>query len=226
MTTKSPLLPRQFAAVPMLGWVRAMLGALIGIGVASLVCRHWLGSDAGALPFLIAPVGASAVLVFALPASPLAQPWPVLGGNTVSAVMGVLAYQAVPDPDLAAGLAVAGAIGAMAFLRCLHPPGGAVALTAVIGGPVIHAAGWHYALVPVALNTAILVGLAWIVHKVARHSYPHRAMAAPAPSARPVTAADIAAVLSRYDEVIDVSPDDLLTILRAAEAEAEAERRR
>lgn len=224
MPPRRPLLARQFGAASMLGWVRAMLGALVGVGVASLICRLWLGNAVGVLPYLVAPVGASAVLVFALPASPLAQPWPVLGGNSVSALMGVLAYKFIPNPDVAAGLAVAGAIGAMAFLRCLHPPGGAVALTAVIGGPVIHAAGWHFALVPVALNTAILVGLAWFFHKAMRHSYPHRAMAAPAVSARRVTAEDIAAALSRNDEVIDVSPDDLLTLLRAAQAEAEQRR--
>lgn len=215
-------LPRQFAAVPMFGWVRAMVGALLGVGVASLVCRIWLDGAIGALPFLVAPIGASAVLVFTLPASPLAQPWPVLGGNTVSALMGVLAYQVSPDPDIAAGLAVAGAIGGMALLRCLHPPGGAVALTAVIGGPVIHAAGWAYAIVPVALNTAILVGLGWLFHRITRHSYPHQAMSAPPPAQRQVTAGDIETVLARYDEVIDVSPDDLLTLLRAAEAQADA----
>jgi CBS domain-containing membrane protein len=94
-------------------------------------------------------------------------------------------------------------------------------LTAVLGGPAIHAAGWHYALIPVALNTAILVGLAWLFHTATRHSYPHRAMAMPAPRAQQVTAADIAAALAHYDEVIDVSPDDLLALLRDAEAEAD-----
>ena len=221
MTVFGLHLPRQFAATPWFAWVRAMLGALIGIGITAFVCHIWLGAAPQGLPFLIAPVGASAVLVFALPASPLAQPWPVIGGNTLSALMGVVAYQLVPDASVAAGLAVALAIGGMAFARCLHPPGGPVALTAVLGGPAIHAAGWHYALIPVALNTAILVGLAWLFHTATRHSYPHRAMAMPAPRAQQVTAADIAAALAHYDEVIDVSPDDLLALLRDAEAEAD-----
>lgn len=214
-------LPRQFAAAPRFVWTRAILGALIGVGVASLVCRLWLGGVDASLPFLIAPVGASAVLVFALPASPLAQPWPVIGGNSVSALMGILAFKLVPDGDLAAGLGVAGAIGAMAFARCLHPPGGAVALTAVLGTPAIHAAGWHYALVPVALNTAILVGLGWLFHKATRHSYAHRAQPVVLPPARDVTAEDIAVALAAYDEVIDVSPDDLLAVMRAAETAAD-----
>lgn len=219
------VLPRQFAAAPMFVWLRAIIGAFIGVGVASLVCRLWLGAAPGALPYLVAPIGASAVIVFALPASPLAQPWPVIGGNTLSTLMGVLAGQLVPDPALAAGLAVAGAIAAMALARCLHPPGGAAALTAVLGTPAIHAAGFHYAFVPVALNTAILVGLAWLFHKATLHSYPHRATPAPAPAAPDVTAQDIAATLADYDELIDVSPDDLLALLRAAEARAIARQR-
>lgn len=217
-------LPRQFAVTPVFAWARAMLGALIGIGLTCLVCRLWLGQAEGSLPFLIAPVGASAVLVFALPASPLAQPWPVIGGNSISALMGILAFKLVPDLDLAAGLGVAAAIGAMAAARCLHPPGGAVALTAVLGTPAIHAAGWEYALVPVALNTAIMVGAAWLFHKATRYSYPHRAMASPPATVRDVTAEDIAAALTRYDEVIDVSPEDLLSLIRAVEAEADSRR--
>ncbi|MBU6253166.1 MAG: HPP family protein [Alphaproteobacteria bacterium] len=219
---KTFFLPRQFGSAPALGWVRAMLGALFGIGITSLICRLWLGDAPASLPFLIAPIGASAVLVFALPASPLAQPWPVIGGNLMSATAGVALYHLAPDPNLAAGLAVATAIGAMALLRCLHPPGGAVALTAVIGGPAIHAAGFHYALVPVALNSAILVGLAWLFHKATHHSYPHRAAPTPPVANRDITAEDVRAALAHYEEIIDVNPDDLLMILRAAEAEAEA----
>lgn len=213
-------LPRQFVGTPLAVWLRALLGALIGIGMASLVCRLWLGAAGDGLPYLIAPIGASAVIVFALPASPLAQPWPVIGGNSLSALMGVVAFHAGAGPDLTAGLAVAGAIGAMALARCLHPPGGAVALTAALGTPAIHAAGAHYALVPVALNSAILVGLGWLFHKATRHSYPHRATPVAQPATPEVTTDDIAGVLHDYDELIDINPDDLLALLRAAETRA------
>ncbi len=216
-----PNLPQQFAGISAFGWLRAAFGALLGIGIASFVCRLWLGADPSSLPYIVAPVGASAVLVFALPASPLAQPWPVLGGNTVSALMGVLAYKFIPEPSVAAGCAVAGAIAAMSLARCLHPPGGAVALTGVIGSASIHAAGWSFALVPVALNTAILVGLAWIINNATRHSYPHRAMAAQVVAGPEITLDDIDAALDAYDEMIDVSHEDLLALFRAAEGHAE-----
>ena len=82
-------------------------------------------------------MGASALLLFAIPSSPLAQPWSIVGGNTVSALIGLLVSRYVPEPAVAAGCAVAFAIAAMSLLRCLHPPGGAAALTAALGGPAV-----------------------------------------------------------------------------------------
>lgn len=215
------LLPHQFAQVPHLNWLRAAIGAFCGIAATGLVCRLWLGSSAGDLPLLVAPLGASAILAFAVPASPLAQPWSIVGGNFLSALVGVAVARFVPNVDLAAGVAVGGAIIAMAMARCLHPPGGAVALTAVIGSAAIHAVGWHFALVPVALNSAMLVGLAWMFNNASGHSYPHRAAPVAAAPGRQVCAEDINAALAEYDELIDVSGEDLLALFLAAEANAD-----
>jgi CBS domain-containing membrane protein len=109
------------------------------------------------LPVLIAPMGASAVLLFAVPSSPLAQPWSILGGNVVSAVTGVLIFKIFGHSALALGVAVACAILAMSLLRCPHPPGGAVAMTAVIGGPAIWHAGFAFPFDVVALNSFVLI---------------------------------------------------------------------
>lgn len=212
-----------------LDWVRAGIGALLGILFTGLICRLWLGTDT-ALPYLIAPMGASAVLLFAVPASPLAQPWPVIGGNTLSALAGIFCTQVIDDPVFAAAGAIALAIVIMRLARCLHPPGGAVALTAVIGGPAIAAAGWSFALFPVALNSALMLAIAWIFNNGTRHSYPHRAAALsgnthgtadPPPQDRVgYTMADIDTVLARYDELLDVSRDDLDLLFRQVEAQA------
>lgn len=105
------------------------IGALIGICVTGLVCGFVFGDDPQ-LPLIVAPIGASAVLLFAVPASPLAQPWSIIGGNTISALIGVSVTYIVADQMLAIGLAVALAILAMSLTRSLHPPGGAAALTA------------------------------------------------------------------------------------------------
>ena len=113
----------------------------------------WAVGATFALPLLIAPMGASAVLLFAVPSSPLAQPWSIIGGNTVAAIVGVTAAHFISAPVLAASIAIGVAIGAMFTLRCIHPPSGAVALTAVLGGPVITSMGYRFVLWPVLLNS-------------------------------------------------------------------------
>lgn len=220
---------RRLAPFGRLGWLRGAIGALAGIVLTGLLTRLILGPTAD-LPVLIAPMGASAVLLYAVPASPLAQPWSILGGNTLSALVGIACARLVGDPVYAAGLAVAGAIGVMSIARCLHPPGGAAALTAVIGGPAVAAAGWSFAVAPVALNCLILIAIGWLFNNATRHDYPHRMAAVsgnrhgtadPPPQDRVgYTIADIDAVLARYDELIDVSRDDLDALFRQVEAQA------
>ncbi|HYD62621.1 MAG TPA: HPP family protein [Noviherbaspirillum sp.] len=209
--------------------IRACCGTLIGVFLTGIVSRLILGPDAG-LPMLIGPLGASAVLTFALPSSPLAQPWSVLGGNVVSALVGVACARWIGDPALAAAVAVASAIGAMFALRCLHPPGGAIALTAVLGGPAIQAAGFGFAFSPVAINSLLLLAVALAFNNATRHRYPHLHHVEPAnkhktadvpPSERlGFTSQDVEAVLSRYNEVLDVDPDDLAALFKQAEMQA------
>lgn len=208
-----PILPGAHAADRLL----ACLGAACGIAFAALVSTL-LPLQAGDVPLLVAPLGASAVLVFAVPASPLAQPWPVIGGNTLSALVGIAVYHLLPsEPALAASVAVGGAILAMSLLRCLHPPGGASALTAVIGSPAVHAAGFGFAFLPVALNSVSLVAAGLLFHRFSRHSYPHRP--APAPAAG-FHLADIDAALEDMHESFDISRADLDALLSRAELHA------
>ena len=124
MLTWSLLNPRTLAGSTALDRALACCGALAGIGLTGFFCTLLIGGVA-AHPYLIAPLGASSVLLFAVPASPLAQPWAIIGGNTISAFTGVAVCQVVHDPMLATGIAAGGAIGPMSLMRCLHPPGGA-----------------------------------------------------------------------------------------------------
>ena len=127
-------------------------------GVA-LISQSQLGLAGSAA--IIASMGSSAVLLFAVPHGPLSQPWPVFGGHLVSALVGVTCVKLIPEPMLAAAIAVALAIGAMHYLRCIHPPGGATALGAVVGGDVVHQLGYQFVVTPVMLNatTILLVAL-------------------------------------------------------------------
>jgi CBS domain-containing membrane protein len=208
-------------ALPALGRVRIVIGALLGILLTTLISRWWLGGTAG-LPYLVAPIGASSVLVFAAPATPLAQPWAVFGGNVVSGLAGVLCAKLIPDPVLAGACAVALAILGMSCLRCLHPPGGAVALTAVLGGPAIQAAGFGFVAAPVAVNSAILIAMGLIFNNLTRHRYPHVAPAQPqmARNSAGYTIADLDQVLAHYGEQLDVDRDDLDAVFRQVEARA------
>ena len=201
------------------------LGALAGIALTVLLSSA-IGIVPAALPIIVAPIGASAVLVFAVPASPLAQPWPVIGGNIVSALVGVVVVRYAPLGAVAAGLAVGGAILPMSLLRCLHPPGGAAALTVVIGNDAIHQAGWRFALLPVGLNSIALVALGIVFHQATRHSYPHRPATVPSPDRSGLHLADIDAALEDMHESFDISRADLDALLTRAEIHALARRGR
>jgi CBS domain-containing membrane protein len=203
-----------------LGWARAALGALLGIAAAALMTRLVLGANSAALPWLVAPVGASAVLVFALPASPLAHPWPVLGGNLLSAAVGLAVGHVVPDPPLAAAIAVAAAIGVMSVARCLHPPGGACAMLGAMGAPLIAAAGWQAFLFALWLDLLALLFVALWFNNLTGHRWPHHPAAAPppvAPGREAYDRADLDAVLEEWDEVLDISREDLDALFRAVE---------
>lgn len=208
--------------------LRSGIGAILGLLITACLTAQVI-PDRSALPFLIAPIGASAVLVFALPAAPLAQPRAVIGGNFVSALCGVLMAQSVTHPMLAGPLAAGLAIMAMQATRCIHPPGGAVALVAVLGGDAVRAAGFSYALLPVGLNSALLVAMGILFNNLAGSRYPHRAeTVAPLPATDDVAAADrsgfsradVEAALNRLEDRPDVDVADLIALLRAAEAEA------
>jgi CBS domain-containing membrane protein len=193
------------------------IGAVVGISLTMFVCARLL--PASDLPAIVAPLGAS----------PLAQPWPVIGGNVISFLVGVTAFQWIPNPVVAAGMAVGGAILVMSLLRCLHPPGGAAALTAVIGGPAIHAAGYTFAFAPVGLNSIALVLLAASFHRLTHRSYPHRATIAPAAIEREreeagFHPADIDAALADMHESFDIARDDLDLLLSRAEQHAQTRR--
>ena len=207
----------------------ACIGAALGIGVTALTCSI-LQIGHGDLPLLVAPIGASAVLLFAVPASPLAQPWSIIGGNVISAVVGVAVARVIGDAAVAAAVAVGGAILVMSLLRCLHPPGGATALIAVIGGPAVVGAGFGFAMAPVGLNAVLLVALGWLFHRFSGHSYPHRAGAV---SGRPpvqkqpprdLRPEDIDQALADLGETFDVSRQDLEVLLQRAEHHAAARR--
>ncbi|AIT79964.1 HPP family protein [Novosphingobium pentaromativorans] len=198
------------AAVGHLGWLRGALGAALAIALAAGLTAMLLGVSALPLPLplLVAPLGASAVLVFCVPASPLAQPWPVIGGDLVSAAVGLAVGHAVGVPWLAASIALGIAIALMSLLRCLHPPGGACALLYALGAA--GAEHWQWAWIgSIAANVAALAATGWLYNNMTGHPWPHVPVRVPPPLAPAYTRDDIETVLADWNEVLDVDIDDL-----------------
>lgn len=202
----------------------ACAGGIAGIALTSFI-SWWILRDSAIIPFIVAPMGASAVLVFAVPASPLAQPWPVIGGNTISALAGAFCAHLFGSPHIAAGFAVGLAIAAMSLTRSLHPPGGAAALTAVIGGEVVGSLGYSFAFLPIAFNAGCLVLVGVLYHRISGHSYPHQARsmegrAQPERELAPPHPDDIEAALKDLGETFDIGRDDLDLIVRRVDFHA------
>lgn len=139
------------------------LGGALAISSVLFVSHIFLGLDSAAL--LVASMGASAVLLFGIPEGPLSHPWSLFGGHVLSAVVGVSCASLVPNPIGAAALSVGLSIWLMSVCRCTHPPGGATALSAVIGGPAIHELGLRYVVTPVLLNVFVMLLVAWVFHR-------------------------------------------------------------
>ena len=166
-------------------------------------------SDSGMpLPLLVAPLGASAVLVFCVPASPLAQPWRVIGGDLVSAAVGLTLGHAIATPWLAASLSLGGAIALMSLLRCLHPPGGACALLYALGAAGSEQWDWAW-MGSILANVTALTVTGWIYNNLSGHPWPHVPVRLPPALVPAYTRADIEAVLAEWDEVLDIEVDDL-----------------
>ncbi len=160
--TQSP--PRVGVTEVIWSWV----GSFLGICLVGLV--HYKLLDPTGLSLMIGSFGASAVLIYGAVRSPLAQPRNLIGGHVLSAVVGVTAFQLFgAQPWLAAALAVSVAIAVMHLTGTLHPPGGATALIAVIGGPSVHTLGYFYVVMPVAVGAAVLLIIALIVNNIPKN---------------------------------------------------------
>lgn len=158
----APPAPR--AAASEIAW--SWLGALLGIGSVAWVTARFFDGIGPTL--MIGSYGASAVLLFGVPHSPLAQPRNLIGGHLVSALIGVVCWQLLHAwPGMAQALAVASAIALMHLTRTLHPPGGATALIATLGSPEVGRAGLLFVPVCGLLGPLILLAVALVVNNLA-----------------------------------------------------------
>ena len=198
-------------------------GALCGLAISSLISWYVLG---GMNAWYIAPMGASSVLLFAVPNSPLAQPWNVVVGNTLAGIIGVACTQYLPDLTSAFSVAVGFAIFMMMTTDSLHPPSGAVAITAVLGGEAVHKLGFHFILYPVLLNSVLLLVFAVFFNRLIGRNYPtmphlNERSKDPTPTQKvSIQPKDIEYALEQYTELLDISQYDLEKIILEAQEHA------
>ncbi len=198
-------------------------GGLLAIMLVAAASAVTLAGS-GAHLMIVASMGASAVLLFAVPHGALSQPWPLVGGHLISATIGVACQMAIPNELIAAPIAVGIAITAMHYARCIHPPGGATALTAVIGGPTVHALGLGFIVNPILINVSVmLVAAVAINYSFKWRRYPvalaRRGIAVP--EATDLSHADIVYAMQRMGSFIDITEEDLTRIYALAHEHAE-----
>ncbi|UUM28536.1 HPP family protein [Acinetobacter colistiniresistens] len=212
-----------YKVMPLKERVLSGVGALCGLAISSLISWYVLG---GMNAWYIAPMGASSVLLFALPNSPLAQPWNVIVGNTLAGFIGVACTQYLPDLTSAFSVAVGLAIFVMMTTDSLHPPSGAVAITAVLGGEAVHRLGFHFILYPVLLNSILLLLCAVFFNRLIGRHYPITAHVNerskdPTPTQKvSIQPKDIEYALERHTELLDISQYDLEKIILEAQSHA------
>ncbi|MFC5051352.1 HPP family protein [Rubritalea spongiae] len=159
--------------LPLQKIIWSWIGAFLGILLISAVCESIEPMGVSSL-FLIGSFGASAVLVYGAPLAEFSQPRNLIGGHVISAIVGVSVYMLIGDESIfAAPAAVSFAIMIMHWTRTLHPPGGATALIAVIGGEKIHALGYSYVLAPVLIGSLAMLVIALFVNNMSRNPKRH-----------------------------------------------------
>ena len=205
------------------------LGGFIGIFAVLLVSLQFLPVQSAAL--IVASMGASAVLVFAVPHGKLSQPWALIGGHVLSAYIGVTCARYIDSTTLAAAIAVGAAIGVMHYARCLHPPGGASALAAVVSGSAVHEMGYQFVLTPVLLNALVILLVAvlfnallpWRLYPAGLanlRSLEKASGTTTLSSQSDLQSSDIQFALTKMDLLLDVTEDDLARIYQLARQHA------
>ena len=195
------------------------LACFTAIGLTSLISYHFAAAHASSL---VASMGASAVILFVIPSSPLAQPWQFVGGQLSSALVGIYCAFYIPEPTIAAALAAGLAVLVMLMLRCLHPPGAATALSPVLSGLHKSAPDLDFLWLPVGINVLLMLSLTYCINRlILRRHYPSTPASSQLAAKRQhdqpnklveLTNQDVEQAMRDFDRYLDIGAEELLQL--------------
>ncbi len=206
-------------------WSRAAIGMALGTMLSVWLCAQVFGMEVAL--HLLGPLGASAVLLFAVSSGALAQPWSIIGSYLCAGIVALLVARVLGRTLGSACLAAGMTVVLICWLRCLHPPAGGLAMTLVLADPASAALGWHE-LGAVLLGAGTLLASALAYNNATRTRYPKGAAeaasvlmgVAPAPADPAITAVDLKRALAEMEQFYDIAPTELEQLIHTAENHA------
>ena len=197
----------------------AALACLMAIFLTATVTQLYAIENTG---ILVASMGASAVLLFVVPSSTMAKPWPFAAGQMISALVGIYVAHYEADFVRASALAVGLSVLLMLLLRCLHPPGAATALASIHNTVNAELPDFSFLLMPVGINVVIMLMIALLVNRLILPRLQVEKNQSPAHLTTKnnqhsdllgINTNDIEQVIQRFDKFLDIGTDDLCQLL-------------
>ncbi|CAM3885197.1 HPP family protein [Rheinheimera salexigens] len=218
---------QRLSAIPLGERLKVALAGFIALFVVTFACLQF--ADATSTVVLLASMGASSVLLFGLPNSPLAKPWSFVGGHLISATVGLICSHIFTDLALMAAVTIGLVLFVMYIFECMHPPGGATALVPVIAASD-SVLGYDFLLYPVALSVFVMLAVSMLLNKVLLK----RGLQKPTKKFDPVhlhhdqsplkrlglQPEDLLNALNSFDTVVDISEQDLERLYHQAQLNA------
>lgn len=218
---------QRLSAIPLTERLKVALAAFIALFIVTFISLQL--ADPASTIVLLASMGASSVLLFGLPNSPLARPWSFAAGHLISAAVGVICSHLFTDLALMAAVTIGCVLFFMYIFECMHPPGGATALVPVIAS-TDSVLGYDFLLYPVALNVFVMLAVAILLQKF----WLKRGMQKPPQKFDPVhlhhdqsplkrlglQPEDLLDALNSFDTVVDISEQDLEKLYHQAQLHA------
>lgn len=218
---------QRLSAIPLTERLKVALAAFIALFIVTYTSLQL--ADTASTIVLLASMGASSVLLFGLPNSPLARPWSFAAGHLISATVGLICSHLFTDLALMAAVTIGCVLFVMYIFECMHPPGGATALVPVIAS-TDSVLGYDFLLYPVALNVFVMLLVAIVLQKfwlkrglqpTAQKFDPVHLHKDASPLKRlGLQPEDLLSALNSFDTVVDISEQDLERLYHQAQLNA------